>query len=343
MKQIYFLIATLLVALSSATTATCQERTVAMTLNAKNDIIITPGETTKNINLVFLSKGIKTSSLNVKIDAPNKTVVSAQSAGIPSSFSLEQALERTKKIRFPQELAVPGGKFTKNITIKVNSDSTIGGATFCNGYVLAIYRNYYEELFQSFMGRPSSSEEELCDVNFGDAWRNYTGEDANPGVILGTVSATSHIIKDACDTHNSQYLVILKLDISKISAKDRAAGFTISTSIKESFFTGKMQSSLKPVGDGRFKEPLVMMHLMSGQDKYLYTKWSNGSTKRLISSTTKPMAKDSPWRSFYLGISLPREQLTGGKMTVTAFNSQTAYSVCFTATATRQRYNGFPK
>lgn len=343
LKYVCSTITALLVALSSATIATCQERTVEIKLNAKNDIIVTPGETTKAINLVFFSKGIKTSTLSLNIDAPYKTVISAQSAGVSSSFSLEQALARTKKTRFPQELVIPGGKFTKKITIKANSDSTIGGARFCNSYARAVHRNLYITQFKILMNRAPSSEEELCDFAFGDLWRDYTGGDSNPGVILGSVSAISHTIKDACDTNNSQYLVMVKLDISKISPHDRAAGFTISTFIKESYFTGRMQSSLKPLGDGRFKEPLVMMHIMSYQDKYLYSKWSKGPTKRLLSSTTKPMAKDSPWRNFVLGISLPREQLTGGKMTVAAFNTEFAYSVCFNAIATRQRYNGFPE
>lgn len=342
MKQLFSTAASILTALTITSAAISQERTVGITLNAKNDIVVAPGEATKVINLVFFSKSAQTSTLNLGITAPNKTVISAQSVGVRSSVSLEQAVASTKKARYAQELAVPGGKFTKKITIGSSSGGSVGGSTICNGYALAIFRSYYETQFQTIMGRASSSEEELCDFAFGDAWRSGGGGDSGSGTELSSISATSHVIKDACDRSNSKYLVILKLDISKISATDRAAGFTITAEINESVYSGNKQASLKPKGDGKFPEALVLTYLLDGRDKHQYTRWSNGATKRLTSTTTKSIVKITPWRNLILGVSLPREQLTGGKMTVITFSGQYAYGVCFNATRTRQRYNGYP-
>jgi hypothetical protein len=342
-KNIFVTVASILTALTVTTAAMSQERNVGITLNAKNEVIVAPGETTKVINLVFFSKSTNTSTLNLSITGANKTIISAQSVGVRSSVSLEQALDSTKRTRYAQELAVPGGKFTKKITIGSNSGGSVGGSTICNGYALAIFRSYYETQFQTFMGRSSSSEEELCDFAFGDAWRNGTGGGSGSGTQLSSVSATSHVLKDACDRNNSKYLVILKLDISKISAADRAAGFTIAADISESVYSGNKQASLKPKGDGKFPEALVLTYLLDGRDKHQYTRWSNGSTKRLMSTTTKSIAKITPWRNLILGVSLPREQLTGGKMTVITFSGQNAYGVCFNAARTRQRYNGYPE
>jgi hypothetical protein len=320
--------------------ASTQERNVSITLGKVNEIVFQPQETTKKINLVFFSKARETSTLNLEIKAPGKTTITANTAGFRKAMSIENALKASSKINYIQELATPGGKFTKKLTIGSSQDTSSGPATMCNGYTLAEYRDYYEYTYLIENDNiPHRDDEELCTYFFGDAWRNYSGGGSNSS--LSTLVAVSHVIKDACDK-KSNYLVVMSLDLSKISASDRASGFTLSVQINESVYKGNKASSLKPLGDGKFKEALVLMSLMSGFDKHMYTRWSNGSVKRMSSTTTKNLAKITPWRSFTLGVSLPREQLRGGKMTVITFDLQSAYGVCFNARRTRQRYNGYP-
>ena len=330
-----------------------QVRNVAVAVRKLNEVIFAPGETTKTMNFAFYSTSSSTSTITLDLKAPNKAVISARSLGFKNAPALDAGVAQIKS-GYVQEISA-AGNFTKQLTVGGNTSS--GGQTgssgyICNGYSQAIYKPYYLEQFKKLYGRSPTSDDDLCDGIFGDAWRTQgsgNGSDgsssgggtSSPGDASGSLYITSHVLKDACD-RTSKYLVMFTLDMSNIAASERAAGFKISLDIKEAVFSGGMQASLKPVSDGKYApNPLVLTALISTGDKHMYTRWSSGAKKILSSATTKGIVKYTPWQGLILGASLP-PPLAGGKMTVFTFDTQSAYGVCFSATRTRQRYNGYP-
>lgn len=320
-----------------------QERNIVINATSSNQIVFEPNEKTTKINLLFFSTTKQVSTIQYSLSAPNKSVVSIKSLGVSTNATTEQALSLSKAF-YPLNLAVYGGKFSKSLSVSTTSNgSSINNTSdllTCNGYLPIEAKDYFTGSFRESFGRDPYSDTELCNWLFGSDWI-LTNGGGTSSTGLGYLQGVSHILKDLCDT-SKKYFVQFSIDLSKISEQDRAAGFTMTLDLTETVYKAGMQASLKPMGDGKFRETLIMMASLGYDENHLYTRWGKGSTKKLLKSTIKSIVKIAPYRSLLLGISLPREQLTGGKMTVITFTNTSAYGVCFSATKTRQKLNGYP-
>ena len=356
-NSLYALIAPLflLVALLTSVTVACaQTRNVEMTVGKTNEIIFAPNETTKIINLDFFSNLNTASALTIDIAAPNKTVVSAKTLSFGKIILLPNALAQIASASV-QEMSTNGGKFKKQLTIGGSTSNGGGatgggGATICNGYSLAIFTAYYTSQFVAQYGRNPTSETELCDAIFGDAWHSQSsggsgssGGTGSSGQPSGSLTLTSFSLKDACNKP-AKTLQVFTLDLSKIDAAERAAGFTLSVTINEKAFIGNAPATLKPVSDGKYApNPLLLTALISSNDNHWYVKYSNGSVKRQLSLNKKSLVKIAPYNGYIFGASLPGSELTGGKMSVFTVDSQQGEYHCFKAQRVRQFLNGYPK
>lgn len=342
----------------NASHADSSQRWVSVKVGQKSDVVIAAKESTKVINFAFFSTKRTASTLNINLTAPKNARLSAKSLGVSPSSTLESALNKFKAMH-KIEVAAAGGRLTSSVVVGAtvvggsNGTGPGGYRMMCDGQASSKFLPQMIDEFKSKCQRDHRSEQDLCDGLF----RNDAGYDCkvDPGAGSGggtgtghsgggssttnlpTLSVTSHVLKNAC-APQSKYVVVLSVDLSKVSAPLKASGYTISLDLVETIVGGRQPATVK-FGDGMVKNWILLAPIVSFGNKHGYQVWSGSkSAMRLVSSKTESMRK---YYGIY-GISLAAPHLRGGgRMTVSVFDTQRNYGLCLRRGLGRQCINGY--
>lgn len=300
---------------------------------------------TESIQIAFRSNGNQPIGFEFNLEAPKNTEITFQSIGFPQNKTLAQAISSLRGFN-TISIAFSGAKFLPKLTIGKKSDSSSGGGGGATGYVCnhqlsRRYVDYYSGVAKDVLGHyPTLAE--LCEFLFPGS----NGEDEEGGGSAGngevdSVTVVGLLLKNAC-VKNLSYAGILTLNLKNIPAEVRAAGYTITLDSKGEDYEGDTRFKVKRMGDGRFKEPLLLgASVGSGSaspEYHLFTRWTAGKLK---SSGKLSIAKTLGYRGSNLGATRPRKYLTGGKAVVFVTNGEKGYGVCIKAVASDQLYNGY--
>jgi hypothetical protein len=343
--------------LSNTSHADSSQRWVSVNVGKKSDVVIAPKESTKVINFVLFSTKKTASTLNINLTAPKNARLSAKSLGVSSKSTLESALGKLKSMH-TLEVAAAGGKLTRSVVVGAsvvggsNGDAPGGYRMICDGQASTQFLPQMIQEFKDKCQRTHRSEQDLCDgifrddagydckVDPGAGSGGGTGSGDSGGgssTTMPTLTATSHVFKNACNP-KSKYVVVLSVDLSKVSASQKASGYTISLDLVETAVSGSQPATVK-FGDGKYKTWILLAPVVSFGNKHGYQVWSGStSAMRLVSSTTESMKK---YYGMY-GISIAARHLRGGgRMTVSVFDTQKNYGLCLRRGLGRQCINGY--
>lgn len=319
-------------------TAPChaQDPLVTMSLGQTAEVQIAANDTsTKRVNWAYFSTSKTASTLSLEISAPARTVVSVKALGVPSSYSIEQAMSAFRSA-YSLEIAPSSGKFKKSMTIG-STDSGGGGngggnttGMMCNNQMMRMLRDWYAPICKDNLNLDHDpSDDEVCDCVV-PGWRDAgSGDDDGGGVVSGpTTTATVHVLKNPCIKSSTKYLVVVTTNIEKVSAGERAAGFGMSMTPRDSIFKGAQESKLK-IGDGRI-HGLIHMADSLGSDFGMVAKFSTGKIVRMTAMQKEKVGKYAPYRQHLLAV-YPIAPLgrTAGRLGFFNANSSSVFGACF--------------
>ena len=328
--------------------ADSSQRWISVKVGQKSDVMIAAKESTKVINFAFFSTKRTASTLNINLKAPKNTKLSAKSLGVSQNSTLESALNKFKAMH-KIEVAAAGGKLTSSVVVGAtlvdgsNGDGPGESRMMCDGQANSKFLDQMIDEFKGKCLRDHRSEQDLCDGLFRVDAGYDCKVDPEAGIggssitNLPTLSATSHVVKNACDPQ-SKYVVVLSVDLSKVNASLKASGYTISLDLIETAIAGRQPATVK-MGDGKFKTWILLAPMVSYVNKHAYQLWSGSkSAMRLVSSKTENMRK--PYYEY--GVSIAVKHLRGGgRMTVSVFDTQKNYGLCVRRVLARQCINGY--
>ncbi|RIL07786.1 MAG: hypothetical protein DCC75_09735 [Proteobacteria bacterium] len=165
-----------------------------------------------------------------------------------------------------------------------------------------------------------------------------------PAEIPGSsVRAFGFLQKDTCNRQkrNARYLVRMRVELGGVSPEALASGFQVQAGFHAKPYKGGMRASIKPLGEGKYRQPLILMESVGGwgEEWVNLVTWAGGKIRSLV----KVRKADNV---YYRGMILARVPaggvLRGGRKTFEMTNGTSVYSVCFNASPVRQRANGYP-
>lgn len=148
------------------------------------------------------------------------------------------------------------------------------------------------------------------------------------------------IQKNACGPKSTRYLVIIDVDLSKVSVVDNPTA-TLVIQATEYEYAGDRAASIKPTSSGKYApQPILLMSFLGsfcGQ-KLNLTPWATNHPR---STTALKVADLIPYSGRILTRTPIGRVLRGGKASFDLYSSSSAYGVCFNLVAKRQRVNGY--
>jgi hypothetical protein len=156
----------------------------------------------------------------------------------------------------------------------------------------------------------------------------------------GYIRVRGLLQKDACASDRVfTYDVFTRLTFDAVD-KIANPNYTVEVALKQSKFTGRKASSIKPISDGKFApRPLLLMSTVSFYNESINAvSWKSKPT---IVHKTEP-SDYVYYRGFALSRTPANEFLRGGRGTFEKVGKYSAYGVCFDFAAKRQRAFGYP-
>lgn len=144
---------------------------------------------------------------------------------------------------------------------------------------------------------------------------------------------------DSCDS-NSSYLVRIIIDLSKVSLEQ---GILIHSAFRIVPFKGSRGASLKPMGEGKYKSPLLLISSIGGGEVVRVVNWRG---KKISNSEFIPFPDYVGYRGQLLArVPLNSEILKGGKgvFEIILPGIWIGYSTCFELRAFRQYSGGYKR
>ncbi len=271
-----------------------------------------------------------------------------------------------KKKSIPEGLGATSGwaalETDRVLVIRRNSPLQIRAAVGydCNN-LNSVIRAQLEILLSFILGR-TPTQQEICDYISGAGYGSGGGgsiEPTDPGSVDppqaggpdivsgegdGYVQARAVLHKDTCrGKKGDRYLVRARVNLADVDALSKQSGFDLTFTFSSKNYQGSTAASLKPSGEGKYPNPLLLMSALGGYgdntDTVYQYRWKNGKARFLSKRKTEDYV-------YYQGLVLTRiladQFLTGGRTTFELTNGYSLYSVCMRAVRARQRINGYP-
>lgn len=315
------------------TTQNIQAQTYKSAASKTNIAIAINPSLEDEIFLVFKEKDRTKQNFRLKIDGPNGLRVSIRSAmskkGEASIFTAETGSSYSTKVfikggpgKAVHEIGGTTGNATRDPNCGCLTDSEITNWL----ELLASVGQFY-------------TKEQLCEQIYnpvGESCSGYPG--GNPNNASGTI-LRSFISRDQCSSNS--HLAIVKLNLAQV---DKGAGGTIKLVGKFKSFKGKKASSIKPKGEGKYPQPLLLASPVGNfydfsNQAITLNKW-NSNSKSSSSITIADVIYYSPVGPL-LRVPLSYSILTGERATFDITNQFSGYSICATLQAKRQYFNGY--
>lgn len=342
MKNIARLLSVILTGFAAL--ASAQDQFIEMKLKSQSQATVAPNATTKEIKFAYFSTDPYVSTLNMDIVAPGKTVISAKALGVPTNYTIEQALAAFKSA-YTIKVSLSGSSFKDSVQFGATGSSGGNGDSqrYCNGHLSKAEYDYFLALYMELSGGvPPASEDEFCTIFVGEDWDQGMNGGGNGGADLTGALVTTHVLKDMCSRSSSKYLVVVTLNTSKLSAADKAAGYTVAITPTESEYRGGKAQKVKARGDGMYKSTLFIDEQM-GADKILAVEFAAGKIKKLRVQNDVPVKKALYYKGKVLVVGVPSSKvLTGRNGTIFDYNTAAIYGTCFNLSARDQEKNGYP-
>lgn len=144
---------------------------------------------------------------------------------------------------------------------------------------------------------------------------------------------------DSCD-FDSSYLVRIVIDLSKVSLEQ---GVLIHSAFRIVPFEGTKGASIKPMGEGKYKSPLLLISSIGGGEVIRIVNWRG---KKVLNSEFIPFPDYVGYRGQLLArVPLNSEILKGGKgvFEIILPGIWIGYSTCFELRAFRQYSGGYKR
>lgn len=319
--------------------ALCEDRAISYVPGETFTVTLAPGEVPGKIALFTRSEGNEALSARLTVDGPAGVSITLKNLGFPKGASTEQMLSTSRAFDI-SELARPGKVTFRETSVIGDSEDPRSKKKktkikfICDGKIDARMQGLYEALYGFTYGYKPSMDQ-LCKFATGDKGSTIT----SPTTIKEDLRGV--IFKNSCSTSLS-YLVVALVDLSTVPSAIASQGFTFSFKMDLIDYNGPDNFKVKKLGEGRFKEPLLLGEGVQTDDTFpqvhRFFRYSGGKIK--TDNILKPK-KLAFYKNMGLIISLPRGLLTGGKAVACSSNGGAASCNCIKATAKDQLFRGY--
>lgn len=155
------------------------------------------------------------------------------------------------------------------------------------------------------------------------------------------VSGFTLLHQDACGSRRDSYVVLIEVDITRLTPDQRANPLLVGGGIKMIKYKGSKAAALKPVSDGRFAPQPIMLMTTTGainREDLLLASWTSNRLRKIQSVGVDDYVFA---RGKMLTRSVISKYLKGGKGVFDLFGPNGGYGVCFDLQRRRQERNGY--
>ena len=295
------------------------------------------------VDFYVVVKGNVTSAIGVEAQGPSGITATVEAAQVTGDA--EKTLKKGSFWKVYVGSTTQKSAAVKRSAVTRSSIPSVNCDVLPESVISAILAN-----LSSNVGRPVSKQE-ICKSG---GTSGSSGEvDLPPGFSDDTVqqpqidqsygAAIGFLQKDNC-SKTKNYLVRIRVNISKVAPDILASGFQIAARIQEAQYKGGRAASLKPVSDGMYApRPLLLMQSVGGSQWINLVKWNKKKPKIIKKVSTSSSLVY--YRGYVLTRTVADSLLAGGrgqKVNFEATNGNTIYNICGKQARVRWRVNGYP-